>query len=529
MALFPRSGWLPGISIAGLGLMLVACGGGDGGTAAANGGGTSAGTSEVVGAVAVGAAVVGATVTAKCESGSAVPTVTSNVDGSYTIDVPQDNFPCILKATGGNLPAGVSALHSFATAGNSTVNITQVTDLALALALKSHDGRTLAEWFNAPANWSSVGGGLEAASGELRSLLQAQGYTLPSGWTVGSLMLPFTETFTPSATPAADTLDRLLEDIGAAIAVSPSHYDDVLSALISGGAFPQAVEDDQGGGGQGEVQSPVPAAALGDNPSPSQTDFLTLMSQTWPVAIYAVPEGNEAWFGEGSLTIGGTTGNWTMELRGADDSIIASMNASGALTSALRAFYEQDLGITKIYQPGQIFINKGTAITQYLNAFVEWNTGLIEGTAGGNGEVKFRNSMNAYGEGVPAIFADIAGNWSGSGQVSCNGPYGPFVAVTNTAVIASDGQITIDGTTQLCGGALPQVLTWGGKDDFLIPDPEETDGSYIMHIDSQNLPNVSSGKIQIRFNSDMSVRSIRGFLPEAFEMKNPVKTQAASN
>lgn len=529
MILFSRPGWLPGTVVVCLGLLLAACGGGGssaGSTLTGSGGasgGPPADKSELVGSVAVGAAVSGATVSVKCESGTTISAVTSNPDGSYTIDIPDANFPCILKATGGNLPAGTAALHSFATAGNATVNITPLTDLALVLALKAQDGRNLADWFNSPGNWSSVSSGIETALGELRSLLENQGYTLPTTWTVANLLLPFTETFTPSVTPAADTLDRLLEDIAAAIADDLSNYDAVLAALVSGGAFPQAVEEEIGG--TGGVLDPVPAATLGDDPSPSQGAFLTLVSQTWPVAIYAVPDGNEAWYGEGSLTIGGVTSNWTMELRGADDSIIASMDASGALTSALTAFYEQDLGVTIIHQPGQVFINKGTAISQHLNAFVEWDTGLIEGFAGGNGQVKFRNSMEAYGEGVPDIFADLAGDWSGLGTVSCNGPFGPFSAVTNTAIITAGGQVTIDGQTQLCGGVLPQVLSWAGKDDFLIPDPEETDGSYIMHLDSQNLSNVSAGKFQIRFHSDMGVRSMSGFLPDFFEMNNLEKTQ----
>jgi hypothetical protein len=104
-----------------------------------------------------------------------------------------------------------------------------------------------------------------------------------------------------------------------------------------------------------------------------------------------------------------------------------------------------------------VFINKGVAITEYLNVFVEWDSGLLE------------------------------------------------------------------GQSQLCGTSFPQVLQWGGLDDFLIPDPEEDEGAYIMHIDSQDLVNVSAGKLQIRFDADMNVTKMSGFFPELFELKNPVK------
>ncbi len=531
-----RFGWFPGIGVTGLCLLLAACGGGGsnsavGVTSGDGGGEAPVAKTELAGSVAVGVAVSGATVTAKCESGSDVPTVTSNPDGSYTIEIPDDNFPCILKAVGGNLPAGTAALHSFASAGSTTVNITPLTDLALALALKAQDGRSLTDWFAAPANWSEVSAGLQAAIAELRTLLETQGYTLPTTWTPANLLLPLTEIFTPSATPAADTLDRLLEDIADAIGEALETYDGVLAALISGGSFPEAVQEDDngGGGGDDEVLAPVPAAALGDNPAPSQGEFLTLVSQSWPVAIYAVPDGSESWYGEGSLAIGGTTSNWTMELRGADDSIIASLDAAGAISSALTPFDDQDLGVSIIYHPGQVFINKGVATSEHLNTFVEWNTGLIEGFAGGNGEVKFRNSMEAYGEAVPAIFADLAGNWSGTGQVSCTGPFGPFTQVTNTAVITVEGAVSIDGQTQLCNGVLPQVISWGGKNDFLIPDPEETDGSYILHLDSGNLANVSNGKFQIRLNADRGVKRMSGFVPDFFEMNNLQKAQDMGN
>jgi len=171
--------------------------------------------------------------------------------------------------------------------------------------------------------------------------------------------------------------------------------------------------------------------------------------------------------------------------------------------------------------PGQIFINKGTAINEYLDVFVEQNTGLLEGSAGGPGEVKFRNSLVAYGAGVPAIFADLAGTWTGTWENWCVNP--PKVD-SNTLTITEAGVVTLENTgSQGCSDVFPQSFSWGGYDDFLIPDPEETDGSYFMLIDAQDFTNVSNGKLTIHFDADMNVTKFTAWTPSAYEMEDPVK------
>jgi hypothetical protein len=69
----------------------------------------------------------------------------------------------------------------------------------------------------------------------------------------------------------------------------------------------------------------------------------------------------------------------------------------------------------------------------------------------------------------------------------------------------------------------PQSFSWGGYDDFLIPDPEETDGSYFMLIDAQDFTNVSNGKLTIHFDADMNVTKFTAWTPSAYEMEDPVK------
>lgn len=509
---------------AGLSLVLVACGGGGDGTQAAGpGGGTTApAASTVTGSVAVGAPVSGATVTIKCENSATAITTTTTATGSYTVEIPADSFPCALQASGGNFPAGFSALHSFASSSNaSTINITQLTDLALSAAV----GGGIAAWFDSPV-WAS-GNNLPAELESLRSLLVTQGYTIPTTWASGSTA-PLTLAFTPSATPPADSIDRLLEDIQAGIQNAGIDYDTARGNFEEDESFPMAMteEPDTGGGGNtgggntgggtGVAQESLGAAAIGDyNTNSTRDQFLAAVTGTWPVAIHKVPAGRESLYGQGMLTLSGTEQNWSMELKGADGTTIFSRTNQGALTTQLNSFI------------GQLFLNHGADIDEYLNVFIDTN-GFIEGSAGGNGEIQFRNEVRAWGEVAPQIFESLAGTWTSPAFVSPSGsPSGPFANVTNTAVITDTGAITLTGKTQL-GGDVNTTLSWGALNDFLIPDSE--DPGFIMHLDIRSNFGVSMGTFQIRFDDITmpTVRSMTGFITvnggqQTFEMDDPVQ------
>ena len=517
---------------AGLSLVLAACGGGGGGTpaAGAGGGATTPAASTVTGSVAVGAPGSGATVTIKCEHASTAITTTTSATGAYTVEIPANSFPCAFQATGGNFPAGFSALHSFASSSNaSTINITQLTDLALAAAV----GGGIAAWFDNPV-WAS-GNNLPAELDSLRALLVARGYTIPSTWTMGSTA-PLTLAFTPSATPPADSIDRLLEDIQAGIENANITYDNARGNFENDESFPMAMteEPDTGGGGNngggnngggntgggtGVAQESLGAAAIGNYTTSSTRDeFLAAVTGTWPVAIHKVPAGRESLYGQGMLTLSGTEQNWSMELKGADGTTIFSRSNQGALTTQLNAFI------------GQLFLNHGTDTDEFLNVFVDRN-GFITGAAGGNNEIQFRNQVRAWGEVAPQIFESLAGTWTSPATVSPSGsPFGPFVSVTNTAVITANGEVTLTGTTQL-GGTVNTTLSWGALDDFLIPDPE--DPGFIMHLDIRTNVGVSTGTFQIRFDdiTTPTVRRMTGFInvnggEQTFQMNSPTQQSA---
>ena len=213
------------------GVMLTACGGGGGG------GGNAQPAASLTGTAATGAPVVGATLTAKCQNSNNV-TGTTSATGTFALNIPSADFPCALQIIGGNLPAGIPALYSFATSSGNT-NVTPLTDLALALQINALASQTLSQWFASPSNMSGIASALVAASDTLRTKLAAAGYTIPVNWTVGSTAL-FTSAFTPN--PASDPFDQLLESIARAITSGAlADYTALRTSMVAGGTLPTPV------------------------------------------------------------------------------------------------------------------------------------------------------------------------------------------------------------------------------------------------------------------------------------------------
>lgn len=114
---------IPSLSavIAAVGL-LSACGGG---------GGSSVATPTVTGTAATGVAIASGTITLKCVGGTS-SVVTTNIDGSFTIDVGSVTFPCVGRVDYKESGTGTARkLHTFVKAAG-TANITPVTELLLA-------------------------------------------------------------------------------------------------------------------------------------------------------------------------------------------------------------------------------------------------------------------------------------------------------------------------------------------------------------------------------------------------------------
>ena len=101
--------------------LLSACGGGDG---------SSSAPATVSGTAATGAAIASGTVTLKCVAGTS-GVVTTNTDGSFSIDVSNATLPCVGRVDYKDAGGTARKLHTFIKAPG-TANITPQTELLVA-------------------------------------------------------------------------------------------------------------------------------------------------------------------------------------------------------------------------------------------------------------------------------------------------------------------------------------------------------------------------------------------------------------
>ncbi|MBN9695017.1 MAG: hypothetical protein J0L85_04405 [Zoogloea sp.] len=145
-----------------LSLGLAACGGGGGGS----GSSTTSTPLVLSGNASNGAALAGATVEAKCATGSG--SATTDTSGHYRISIDGGALPCVLRA-----PNGSTALHSVAEAGGSqslTANLTPLSE-ALVASLASAPPADLYATFDSSAQGRITAGNISGARANLTAAL----------------------------------------------------------------------------------------------------------------------------------------------------------------------------------------------------------------------------------------------------------------------------------------------------------------------------------------------------------------------
>src|SRR5690606_20870948 len=235
--------------LAGSMLTLSACGGGGGSDPVY----IPPSAPKLSGTAAVGEAIVGGTVTAKCADGNTfTQTVTTDANGNWSGTLASATMPCALQVTGGTPP---DTLYSYASS-TGTVNITPLTTLALAQSTS----QLPADWF-AAFDGTSVDVG--TAADDVLDALDTAGFTLP---TSGN---PFTTPFVADGTG----WDGLLDDLKEAITDDPALAD--LDALVT------LVKD-------GNLASSIPDAPSDEEPVdpelPSNVSVLTAFAGTYTVS-----------------------------------------------------------------------------------------------------------------------------------------------------------------------------------------------------------------------------------------------------
>lgn len=203
---------LTGLTVA----VLAACGGGGGDST------KTVSSTKVSGTAATGAALAGATVTAKCASGSG--SATTAADGTFTINIENAQRPCVLSVT---TPDGTT-LHSVVEAGseNSVVaNVTPFTELITA-ALAQGSTNTFFEQFDANAQARLTSGNLATSTETVRTtlsgLVDLTGFDPLKGALVAA-----------NNGKTGNALDQLLDQLGARLKSSGATVGDLSTAIGS--------------------------------------------------------------------------------------------------------------------------------------------------------------------------------------------------------------------------------------------------------------------------------------------------------
>lgn len=206
-------------------VVLAGCGGGgDGGSA---GGGTTTppsatSSTTIAGTAATGAAIAGATVQAKCATGSG--SATTGVDGRFSLKIDSAVRPCVLSVSA---PGGTT-LHSVVEGGSGAdvvANITPLTELITA-SIAGGNTASFFSTFDAAAQAKLTQAGLSGAQQSVA--LALSGVVDLAG--IDALKDPLVAA---NGGNAGNALDQKLDALGATLAAAQTTLAELSSAMAA--------------------------------------------------------------------------------------------------------------------------------------------------------------------------------------------------------------------------------------------------------------------------------------------------------
>ncbi|MGK5041163.1 PKD domain-containing protein, partial [Janthinobacterium sp. GB1R12] len=198
--------------------MLVACGGGGGSSPVP----VTPTSLTVNGTAATGKAIAGATITAKCQTGTG--DATTLADGSYSLAAAGGKLPCLLQITD---PADGSKLHTLVLGSGSaaTANITPLTEMLTARVLGSEPTVFFAAFDATIANNKVTTTAVKAAQADVGTVLNGVVDTSPL---VDFLATPL-KAATQGNPAGGDAQDRLLDALR--VKINAARLTQVVTAL----------------------------------------------------------------------------------------------------------------------------------------------------------------------------------------------------------------------------------------------------------------------------------------------------------
>lgn len=219
------------------------------------------------GTAAVGAPIVGGTVTARCVDADTDVTAVTSTSGKYTIlgtaiKAAGGVAPCALKVAGGtvNGAAYADTLYSIAERIGTT-NITPLTNLAVAKAAAGGGLTSPADFFDdtitTPIDVDAIIAQLDAAQAALEAELKEA---------TGKTSVPFNIFTTSFAADGKSAYDVWLDSLQEALTDAGISYSSLLTGFATGGTFPVITIDvtpiTGGGGTTGTLTVSVKVAGI---------------------------------------------------------------------------------------------------------------------------------------------------------------------------------------------------------------------------------------------------------------------------
>ncbi|MFM7330588.1 MAG: hypothetical protein ACKO1L_02835 [Brachymonas sp.] len=380
-------------------------------------------------------------------------------DGLYNFRLPASTQGDVLvEATGGQYCASEQPVGANGLCPSSVAPL-------------SMGGQALSTVVNVPAN--SAGQTIyispisSAAVAGLGGNLSATGFNSRFTQLAGQLNLG---NFTPTTPPTTSSLP-LLGTISQYIAQGGS-LTAVITSLSNGTSSFPATTSSTGGSGSTTGTStssafpPLGTATFSSTnwPANDEATFVNAVAGSYDVAIYRAPATNPEWIGPGRITVARVGTATTAQLTTAGGFLIGAWNSANVFVSIIHPSYS----------PGWLFGNglAGSASYGYMSINMQTD-GSIYGSAGGLGEVAFRNNIIAYGTVAPSALSALAGTYSGPQQANTCG--GPSVTLTFTA-----NAVSMNGTHSLACSSVTYSATWDGNDDYIAPG---NNGESVIRID----------------------------------------------
>jgi hypothetical protein len=379
---------------------LVACGGG-GGTSSSGDGATDT-VLHVSGVAATGAALAGASVSAKCAVGTA--TGTTLPTGSYDLTITGGVLPCVLEASD-----GATTLHSLASGSgdSATANITPVTELVVAQLT----GQDPAAYFSSttagsPALTSTI------TAGAVTTASQAVVQTLASaGLDTSSVTDPISGAL---AAGTGNGYDGVLDALATQLAAAGSSLSEVVATVAS--ASPASVSTsatDSDGGTSALAANMLLKPAAGSCSSLRAGDYWSITSgDTGGAAIRKFHVGID------------TTNNNSASVTfytAADGNTLESSSLSLTATAPVNCRFSTSDGADVIVSPSGIIAGRTSTTQAFVAVPVQAHS-----------------------------FADIAGNWNMIAGDVAEAPEAGWTYGYATIAITGSGTSGTEQMTQGC-------------------------------------------------------------------------------